>query len=158
MKKRNIVLFTFTAIILIAVFSVIHLSIKNGKLKFISDDARQVDLALQIYSDFINSTTDGGNATITGDLSTYVNFINYTAYTQSNKEKIQNLFDSFTCNDTQRDYTISSEFNVKKLTLTLTLSNNNVNNIIKYTYKLKVNKKENKIDYKELKNKEYIVE
>lgn len=158
MRKRNILLIIFTLIILLIVISVINLSIKNGKLRFMSDDAKQVALAKEIYLDTILKYDANGNLNLTGDLSVYRNFINYTIFTASDKAEIDEVFTSFKSEEEQRNYTISTKFDIDKLILTVTLSNNDSIDYNAYNYKLDIDKKNNKITYEKLEAEEHVIE
>lgn len=158
MRKRNMLLIIFTLITLLIVISVINLSIKNGKLRFMSDDSRQIELAKELYPDFITKNSNEGNANITGDISVYRNFINYTIFTASDKARVDEIFTTFSSSEEGRNYTISSKFDIEKMILTLTLSNNDTIDYNTYSYKLGIDKKNNKITYKKLDTEEHIIE
>ncbi|MBO5477877.1 MAG: hypothetical protein J6A15_09020 [Clostridia bacterium] len=158
MRKRNILLIIFIVTILLIVISVINLSIKNSKLKFMSDDSRQIELAKELYPEFILKNSNDGNANITGDLSVYRNFINYTIFTASDKTRVDEIFTTFSSSEENRNYTISAKFDIDKLVLTLTLSNDDLIDYNTYSYKLDIDKKNNKITYKKLDQEEHVIE
>lgn len=158
MRKRNILLIIFIVTILLIVIGVINLSIKNSKLRFMSDDSRQIELAKELYPEFIFQNSNDGNANITADLSVYRNFINYTIFTASDKTRVDEIFTIFSSEEENRNYTISSKFDIKKMILTLTLSNNDLIDYNTYSYKLNIDKKHNKITYKKLDEEEHVIE
>lgn len=158
MRKRNILLIILAIVILLIVISVINLSIKNGKLRFMSDDAKQIALTKEIYADFIYKNSNEGNANITGDISVYRNFINYTFYTASDKAQIDEVLTSFASTEEQRNYTISTSFDIDKMILTVTLSNNDIIDYNAYNYKLDIDKKNNVITYEKLDAEEHVIE
>lgn len=158
MRKRNILLIIFIVTILLIVIGVINLSIKNSKLRFMSDDSRQIELAKELYPEFIFQNSNDGNANITADLSVYRNFINYTIFTASDKTRVDEIFTIFSSEEENRNYTISSKFDIKKMILTLTLSNNDLIDYNTYSYKLNIDKKHNKITYEKLDEEEHVVE
>lgn len=158
MRKRNILLIIFIITILLIVIGVINLSIKNSKLRFMSDDSRQIELAKELYPEFIFQNSNDGNANITADLSVYRNFINYTIFTASDKTRVDEIFTIFSSEEENRNYTISSKFDIKKMILTLTLSNNDLIDYNTYSYKLNIDKKHNKITYEKLDEEEHVIE
>lgn len=158
MRKRNILLIIFIVTILLIVIGVINLSIKNSKLRFMSDDSRQIELAKELYPEFIFQNSNDGNANITADLSVYRNFINYTIFTASDKTRVDEIFTIFSSEEENRNYTISSKFDIKKMILTLTLSNNDLIDYNTYSYKLNIDKKHNKITYEKLDEEEHVIE
>lgn len=158
MRKRNILLIIFIVTILLIVIGVINLSIKNSKLRFMSDDSRQIELAKELYPEFIFQNSNDGNANITADLSVYRNFINYTIFTASDKTRVDEIFTIFSSEEENRNYTISAKFDIKKMILTLTLSNNDLIDYNTYSYKLNIDKKHNKITYEKLDEEEHVIE
>jgi len=123
-----------------------------------SDDSRQIELAKELYPEFIFQNSNDGNANITGDLSVYRNFINYTIFTASDKTRVDEIFTIFSSEEENRNYTISSKFDIKKMILTLTLSNNDLIDYNTYSYKLNIDKKHNKITYEKLDEEEHVIE
>lgn len=150
MKKGSLTLITLSIIILIIIlFLVINLTNKNNILKFISDDSRQIALVQEIYKEILDENTQNTkDIKINTDTSIYINFITYNHYVISHENAINNFLESYSLDNSQNSYTLSNDFDLKKLSLTVTLQNDNALDIKKYTYKLKPYKKENKIKYK----------
>ena len=142
--------------IIIAFVFVILLSNKNKKLGFISDEYRQITLVTNIYKEILDERLNE-KILLNKDTSVYINFITYTHYVISQENIINELLSNYTSEDAKTTYTLSNSFDLKKLTLTVTLKKDDSSDCSIYTYKLKMNKKENKIDYK-LINTEFIVE
>lgn len=156
MRKRNLILIIVSLIIIIAFVFVILLSNKNKKLGFISDEYRQITLVTNIYKEILDERLNE-KILLNKDTSIYINFITYTHYVISQENIINELLSNYTSEDAKTAYTLSNSFDLKKLTLTVTLKKDDSADCSIYTYKLKMNKKENKIDYK-LINTEFIVE
>ena len=156
MRKRNWVLLIVILVIIVAFIFVIVLSNKNNNLGFISDDSRQVALVQEIYKSILDENLEN-KINLTKDNSIYINFITYNHYVLSHESAINTLLETYTTDKDAEEYTISNEFNLKKLTLKVTLKRNDILDEKNYTYKLKINKKENKIDYK-LIDTEFIIE
>lgn len=150
MRKRNLVIIALSIVVLAIFIFVINLSNKNNTLGFISDDSRQIalvcDLYSQILSEEINAPTN-----LTKDTSVYINFITYGHYVISNETKInESLKNKFlTENNLEASNLIlSNEFDLKSLTLNITLRNKDDSSEKLYSYKLGKDKKNNAISYK----------
>lgn len=150
MRKRNLVIIALSIVVLAIFIFVINLSNKNNTLGFISDDSRQIalvcDLYSQILSEEINAPTN-----LTKDTSVYINFITYGHYVISNETKInESLKNKFlTENNLEASNLIlSNEFDLKSLTLNITLRNKDDSSEKLYSYKLDKDKKNNAISYK----------
>lgn len=157
-KKRSFLIIILSIIILAAVIFIIFLSNKNSKLSFLSDDNRQVAFLKEIYPDFISKNTNSGVANVYAADSYYTNFITYTNYNYENHEELENILNSYSTEEDLKDYTISTSFNIDTLTLSITLDNNDMVDKSTYHYKLGIDKKNNKITYKELDLKEHVIE
>ena len=123
MRKRNWILVIVTIVIIVALIFVITLSNKNKNLGFFSDDSRQVILVKELYENILNENLDT-TSLLSKDTSLYINSITY------------------------KHYVISNEFNLDNLTLSITLKKNDNSEKSTYKYKLKKDKKQNKISYK----------
>lgn len=150
MRKRNLVIIALSIVVLAIFVFVINLSNKNSTLGFISDDSRQIALVCNLYSQIlseeINTPTN-----LTKDTSVYINFITYGHYVISNEAKInESLKNKFlTENDIESNNLIlSNDFNLKELTLNITLKNRDDSSEKVYSYKLGKDKKNNSISYK----------
>ncbi len=150
MKKGSLTLITLSIILVIIIlFLVINLTSKNNILKFISDDSRQITLVQDIYKEILEENTQNiENMKINTDTSVYINFITYNHYVISHENAINDFLKNYSFDNSQNSYTLSNNFDLKKLTFTITLQNDNSLDIKTYTYKLKPNKKDNKIKYK----------
>ena len=157
-KKRSFLIIILSIIILAAVIFIVFLSNKNSKLSFLSDDNRQVAFLKEIYPDFISKNTNSGVANVYTADSYYTNFITYTNYNYENHEELENILNSYSTEEDLKDYTISTSFNIDTLTLSITLDNNDMVDKSTYHYKLGIDKKNNKITYKELDLKEHVIE
>lgn len=157
-KKRSFLIIILSIIILAAVIFIVFLSNKNSKLSFLSDDNRQVAFLKEIYPDFISKNTNSGVANVYAADSYYTNFITYTNYNYENHEELENILNSYSTEEDLKDYTISTSFNIDTLTLSITLDNNDIVDKSTYHYKLGIDKKNNKITYKELDFKEHVIE
>lgn len=157
-KKRSLLIIFLSIIILAAVIFIIFLSNKNSKLSFLSDDNRQVAFLKEIYPDFISKNTNSGVANVYAADSYYTNFITYTNYNYENHETLENILKSYSTEEDLKNYTISTSFNIDTLTLSITLDNNDIVDKSTYHYKLGIDKKNNKITYKELDFKEHVIE
>ena len=157
-KKRSLLIIFLSIIILAAVIFIIFLSNKNSKLSFLSDDNRQVAFLKELYPDFISKNTNSGIANVYAADSYYTNFITYTNYNYENHETLENILKSYSTEEDLKNYTISTSFNIDTLTLSITLDNNDIVDKSTYHYKLGIDKKNNKITYKELDFKEHVIE
>ena len=157
-KKRSFLIIILSIIILATVIFIVFLSNKNSKLSFLSDDNRQVAFLKEIYPDFISKNTNSGVANVYAADSYYTNFITYTNYNYENHEELENILNSYSTEEDLKDYTISTSFNIDTLTLSITLDNNDMVDKSTYHYKLGIDKKNNKITYKELDLKEHVIE
>ncbi len=157
-KKRSFLIIILSIIIIAAIIFIIFLSNKNNKLSFLSDDNRQVAFLKEIYPDFISKNTNSGIANVYADDSYYTNFITYTNYNYENHETLENILTSYSTEEDLKNYTISTSFNIDTLTLSITLDNNDIVDKTTYHYKLGIDKKNNKITYKELDLKEHVIE
>lgn len=157
-KKRNLLIVIFSIIIIIAIIFIIFISNKNSKLSFMSDDNRQVAFLKEIYPDFILENTNSGIANVYAADSYYTNFITYTNYNYENHVELENILSTYSTEEDLKNYTISTDFNINTLTLSITLKNNDILDTTTYHYKLGVDKKNNKITYKELDLKEHVIE
>ena len=157
-KKRSLLIIFLSIIILAAVIFIIFLSNKNSKLSFLSDDNRQVAFLKELYPDFISKNTNSGIANVYASDSFYTNFITYTNYNYENHETLENILKSYSTEEDLKNYTISTSFNIDTLTLSITLDNNDMVDKSTYHYKLGIDKKNNKITYKELDFKEHVIE
>lgn len=157
-KKRSLLIIFLSIIILAAVIFIIFLSNKNSKLSFLSDDNRQVAFLKELYPDFISKNTNSGVANVYAADSYYTNFITYTNYNYENHETLENILKSYSTEEDLKNYTISTSFNIDTLTLSITLDNNDIVDKSTYHYKLGIDKKNNKITYKELDFKEHVIE
>lgn len=157
-KQRNLLIIIFSIIIIIAIVFIILISNKNSKLSFMSDDNRQVACLKEIYPNFILENTNYGIANIYADDSYYTNFITYTNYNYENHVELENILSAYSTEEDLKNYTISTDFNIDTLTLSITLKNKNIVDTTTYHYKLDVDKKNNKITFKELDIKEHIIE
>lgn len=149
MKKGRLILIIISFITLFLILGVIQLSIKNNKLKFLSDNSRQIIALKQIYEEIIISK-NSGNIFLQPDSSIYKNFINYTTYSEAQKADIDALFNNFSSIEQNKEYKISSEFNVKKLQLIVTIENISILDTSKYIYNLDMDKKNNAITFKQI--------
>lgn len=157
-KKRSFLIIILSIIILAAVIFIVFLSNKNSKLSFLSDDNRQVAFLKELYPDFISKNTNSGVANVYAADSYYTNFITYTNYNYENHETLENILKSYSTEEDLKNYTISTSFNIDTLTLSITLDNNDIVDKSTYHYKLGIDKKNNKITYKELDFKEHVIE
>lgn len=157
-KKRSLLIIFLSIIILAAVIFIIFLSNKNSKLSFLSDDNRQVAFLKELYPDFISKNANSGIANVYASDSFYTNFITYTNYNYENHETLENILKSYSTEEDLKNYTISTSFNIDTLTLSITLDNNDIVDKFTYHYKLGIDKKNNKITYKELDFKEHVIE
>lgn len=156
MRKRNWILLIVSLVIIIAFIFVIILSNKNKNLGFISDDSRQIALVQEIYKLILDENLKN-KINLTKDTSLYINFITYNHYVLSHESAINTLLESYTTDKDADKYTLSNEFNLKKQTLKVTLKRDDMLDEKNYMFKLKINKKENKIDYK-LIDTEFVIE
>lgn len=156
MRKRNWILIIVSLIIVIAIIFVIILTNKNKRLKFMSDDSRQVELVKNIYTEILDEKATE-KIVLNKDTSIFINFITYNHYVISQQNILDELFETYISDEAKATYTLSNSFNLSKLTLTVTLKRDDTTDTSIYTYKLIKNKKENKIDYK-LIDTEFIIE
>lgn len=156
MRKRNWILLIVSLVIIVAFIFVIILSNKNKNLGFISDDSRQIALVQEIYKLILDENLEN-KINLTKDTSLYINFITYNHYVLSHESAINTLLESYTTDKDADKYTLSNEFNLKKQTLKVTLQRDDMLDEKNYMFKLKINKKENKIDYK-LIDTEFVIE
>ena len=156
MRKRNWILLIVSLVIILAFIFVLILSNKNKKLGFISDDSRQIALVQEIYKNLLDENIQE-KINLTEDTSIYINFITYNHYVLSHESAIKDLLEDYITTEDSTKYTLSNEFNLKNLTLKVTLKRDDILDEKNYTYKLSTNKKENKIDYK-LIDTEFIIE
>ena len=156
MRKRNWILLIISLIIIAAFIFVIILSNKNNKLKYFSDDLRQVTLVKEIYQQILDEKLNE-KVILKEDTSIYINFITFNHYVISQENSINALLDSYISNDAKSTYTLDNKFDLKELKLTVTLKKEESLDTSIYTYKLSINKKENKINYKLLKT-DHIIE
>ena len=156
MRKRNWILLIVSLVIIVAFIFVIILSNKNKNLGFISDDPRQIALVQEIYKLILDENLEN-KINLTKDTSLYINFITYNHYVLSHESAINTLLESYTTDKDADKYTLSNEFNLKKQTLKVTLKRDDMLDEKNYMFKLKINKKENKIDYK-LIDTEFVIE
>ncbi len=150
MKKGSLTLITISVIIVIIIlFLVINLTHKNNILKFISDDSRQITLAQNIYKEILDENSNNiENINIDVDKSVFINFITYNHYVISHENIINDILENYTFENSTNNYTLSNEFDLDKLKLTVSLKKNDSLDIRNYTYKLKIDKKNNTIKYK----------
>ncbi len=150
MRKRNLVIIALSIVILTIFIFVINLSNKNNTLGFISDDSRQIALVCDLYSQILNEEVNAPT-NLTKDTSIYINFITYGHYVISNETKInESLKGKFITenNSESLNFILSNEFDLKTLTLNISLKNKeNLSEKI-YSYKLGKDKKNNSISYK----------
>lgn len=156
MRKRNWILLIISLIIIAAFIFVIILSNKNNKLKYFSDDLRQVTLVKEIYQQILDEKLNE-KVILKEDTSIYINFITFNHYVISQENSINALLNNYISNDAKSTYTLDNKFDLKELTLTVTLKKEESLDTSIYTYKLSINKKENKINYKLLKT-DHIIE
>ncbi len=150
MRKRNLVIIALSIVVLAIFVFVINLSNKNSTLGFISDDSRQIALVCNLYSQILSEEINAPT-NLTKDTSVYINFITYGHYVISNEAKInESLKNKFlTENDIESNNLIlSNDFNLKELTLNITLKNRDDSSEKVYSYKLGKDKKNNSISYK----------
>lgn len=148
MRKRNWGLIIATLILIIIIlFLVVNLSNKNKKLGFISDDSRQIEFVQQAYRQVLDESLHE-KIILDKDKSLYINFITYNHYLLSQENTLNSLFAEYSTEEAKEHYTLSNEFDLNKLTFTITLKKNDDIDAYIYTYKLDVDKKENKIKYK----------
>ncbi len=150
MKKGSLTLITISVIIVIIIlFLVINLTHKNNILKFISDDSRQITLAQNIYKEILDENSNNiENINIDVDKSVFINFITYNHYVISHENIINDILENYMFENSTNNYTLSNEFDLDKLKLTVSLKKNDSLDIRNYTYKLKIDKKNNTIKYK----------
>lgn len=150
MRKRNLVIIALSIVILTIFIFVINLSNKNNTLGFISDDSRQIALVCDLYSQILNEEVNAPT-NLTKDTPIYINFITYGHYVISNETKInESLKGKFITenNSESLNFILSNEFDLKTLTLNISLKNKeNLSEKI-YSYKLGKDKKNNSISYK----------
>ena len=150
MKKGSLTLITISVIIVIIIlFLVINLTHKNNILKFISDDSRQITLAQNIYKEILDENSNNiENINIDVDKSVFINFITYNHYVISHENIINDILENYMFENSTNNYTLSNEFDLDKLKLTVSLKKYDSLDIRNYTYKLKIDKKNNTIKYK----------
>ncbi len=137
-------------IIIVAFILVTNLSVKNNTLGFISDDSRQITLVCDLYSQILNTELNS-KTNLSKDTSIYINFITYGHYVISNETKINESFkNDFLTDDTIncKKMLLSNSFDVKNLTLKISLKDTETTEEKIYTYKLGKDKKNNMIKYK----------
>lgn len=150
MRKRNLVIIALSIVILTIFIFVINLSNKNNTLGFISDDSRQIALVCDLYSQILNEEVNAPT-NLTKDTSIYINFITYGHYVISNETKInESLKNKFITenNSESLNFILSNEFDLKTLTLNISLKNKENSSEKIYSYKLGKDKKNNSISYK----------
>lgn len=154
MRKRNLVIIALSIVILTIFIFVINLSNKNNTLGFISDDSRQIALVCDLYSQILNEEVNAPT-NLTKDTSIYINFITYGHYVISNETKInESLKNKFITenNSESLNFILSNEFDLKTLTLNISLKNKENSSEKIYSYKLGKDKKNNSISYKLVNN------
>lgn len=153
MKKGSLTLITISIVIVIMIlFLVINLTHKNNILKFISDDSRQITLVQDIYKEILDeNSTNIENMNVNTDKSIFINFITYNHYVISHENIINETLENYIFENSKNNYTLSNNFDLNKLTLTVSLKKDDSLDIRDYTYKLKLDKKNNKIKYKLIK-------
>lgn len=147
MRKRNIILIIIPIVAIVLVTLGIRLSIHNSKIRFLSDDRRQIEMYSGIYPEII-SNDYGEKMNVKPDPTIYQNIVNHTAYVQSQKEALDDVLSSYSTKEPNNSYTISTSFDMNKSILSITVSSNDEHNITKYRYKLKTNKSKDIIKYK----------
>lgn len=150
MRKRYWALILISLAIIISLFFMIKLTNRNKKLGYISDDARQVSLLKDIYTEIFNETLTQ-NVGIKPDNTVHVNFVTYNHYVISQENALNEFLDSYAVAEPAMVYTINNHFYLKDQKLGVELSYQNedgTKHITERIYKLKMNKKEQKINYK----------
>ena len=150
MRKRYWALILITFAIIISLFFMIKLTNRNKKLGYISDDARQVSLLKDIYTEIFNETLTQNDG-IKPDNTVQVNFVTYNHYVISQENALNEFLDNYAIEKPAKLYTINNHFYLKdqKLGIEVWYQNEDgTKHITERIYKLKVNKKEQKINYK----------
>ncbi len=153
MNKRGLFLIILTLIVLLILFLIIRLTYKNSTLKYLSDDARQIELLKTLSTSIVKEKFENKDIILSCNSEFYLNFVNNTAYVTSQREEINNLIISLSSSKPDAtEYTLFSSFDLKTLSLTLKLeeqSENDSKKSYEIIYKLKKNKKDNTINFKE---------
>ncbi len=150
MRKRYWALILISLAIIISLFFMIKLTNRNKKLGYISDDARQVSLLKDIYTEIFNETLTQNDG-IKPDNTVHVNFVTYNHYVISQENTLNEFLDNYAIEKPAKLYTINNHFYLKDQKLGIEVSYQNedgTKHITERIYKLKVNKKEQKINYK----------
>ena len=150
MSKRYCALILISLAIIISLFFMIKLTNRNKKLGYISDDARQVSLLKDIYTEIFNETLTQNDG-IKPDNTVHVNFVTYNHYVISQENALNEFLDNYAIEKPAKLYTINNHFYLKDQKLGIEVSYQNedgTKHITERIYKLKVNKKEQKINYK----------
>lgn len=150
MRKRYWALILISLAIIISLFFMIKLTNRNKKLGYISDDARQVSLLKDIYTEIFNETLTQNDG-IKPDNTVHVNFVTYNHYVISQENALNEFLDNYAIEKPTKLYTINNHFYLKYQKLGIEVSYQNedgTKHITERIYKLKVNKKEQKINYK----------
>ncbi len=150
MRKRYWALILISLAIIISLFFMIKLTNRNKKLGYISDDARQVSLLKDIYTEIFNETLTQNDG-IKPDNTVHVNFVTYNHYVISQENALNEFLDNYAIEKPAKLYTINNHFYLKDQKLGIEVSYQNedgTKHITERIYKLKVNKKEQKINYK----------
>ena len=150
MRKRYWALILITFAIIISLFFMIKLTNRNKKLGYISDDARQVSLLKDIYTEIFNETLTKNDG-IKPDNTVYVNFVTYNHYVISQENALNEFLDNYAIEKPTKVYTINNHFYLKDQKLGIEVSylnDDGTTHITERIYKLKINKKEQKINYK----------
>lgn len=151
MKKRWLFLIIFGLSILFFLIFVFRLTYKNSTLRYLSDDTRQVELLKELSTSIIQNTIQDENIKLDFDSEFFLNFVNNTAFVTSQKEDLYNEIMQYSNNSKATTiYTISSNFNPKKLMLTIKFASVDAN----YEFNYKLHKgRNNTIKYKVQKQK-----
>ena len=109
MRKRYWALILITFAIIISLFFMIKLTNRNKKLGYISDDARQVSLLKDIYTEIFNETLTKNDG-IKPDNTVYVNFVTYNHYVISQENALNEFLDNYAIEKPTKVYTINNHF------------------------------------------------
>lgn len=156
MRKRYWALILISLVIIISITFMITLTNRNKKIGYISDDARQVSLLKDIYTEILSQTL-GENDGINPDNTVHINFVTYNHYVISQENALNEFLDTYAKVNPTKVYTITNDFYLRKQKLGITISSDNedgTKHLTERLYKLKVNKKEHKIDYKLISQKD----
>ncbi len=151
MKKRWIFLIILGLFLIFFLIFVFRLTYKNSTLRYLSDDTRQVELLKELSTSIIQNTIQDENIKLDFDSEFFLNFVNNTAFVTSQKEDLYNEIMQYSNNSKATTiYTISSNFNPKKLMLTIKFASVDAN----YEFNYKLHKgRNNTIKYKEKRHK-----